>query len=125
MPWLRTAYTVLAAIALLLVVVQFLTAGLGIFGASDFDVHEGVAGVLHLVPLLMLIAALAGRLGRFEAVAALALLILVAIQSSLPGARDDAPEIAALHPLTALIIFYIAHMVFQRSRVATEARTAG
>lgn len=123
MPWLRTAFTVLAAITLLLVLLQFLSAGMGIFGASDFDFHEAIGGALHLPPLLMLIAALVGRLGRFETIASLVLLILIGVQAALPGLRDDAEQLAALHPLVALIIFYIAHMVFQRSRVVTSAAT--
>ena len=116
MAWTRNAYTVLAALTLLLVTVQFVTAGVGLFGASDFDLHEGLAGIIHLLPLLMLIVALLGRLGRFFALAALGLLVLITVQFALPGLRDDVAELAALHPLNALVIWYLAHMAFLRSR---------
>jgi hypothetical protein len=130
MPWARTAYTVLAAIFLLIVVLQFLTAGLGIFrDADDFDIHREGAGGAHLVPLLMLIIALVGKLGRNAAIGAFALLVLVAIQSFLPSddIRQDAPVLAALHPLLALVLAFVGHSVFQRSRVVsttTRSETA-
>jgi Family of unknown function (DUF6220) len=121
MPWARNAFTALAAAMLAFVTLQFFTAGLGIFGASDFDFHEAVGfAVLHLLPLLLLIVAAVGKLGRFFVLASLGLLVLVVIQGGLPGAREDAAGIAALHPLVALIIWVLTHMVFQRSRAVTS-----
>jgi hypothetical protein len=115
---LRSAYFGLAALTLALVVLQFFLAGLGIFGATDnFDAHEFVGfALLHLTTILMLIVALVGRLGRSAILFGGGLLVLVVIQSFLPSARDDAPVIAALHPLVALVILGGAAQATQYAR---------
>jgi hypothetical protein len=72
----------------------------------------------------MILAAAIGKLGRFFVLASVGLLLLVVIQTGLPSARDDAAGVAALHPLVALIIWAVTHMVFQRSRAAEALQPA-
>src|SRR4051812_15551977 len=105
MPALRQVYFGLAVLTLALVALQFLLAGLGIFGATSFDAHRPVGFIfLHATTLLMLIVALVGRMGRPAAMFGAGLLVLIVVQSSLPSLEDDAPGIAAFHPLLALVI---------------------
>lgn len=123
MPALRNAYFVLAGLTLLLVVVQFVLAGLLIFQDRDsLDAHGMIGNVLHLPPLLMIIAAAVARMGREAILWAIGLLVLVIVQVGL-GFGDS-----WLHPLGALIVFVVAHTIFQKARawrlVTTPVTTA-
>ena len=91
-----------------LVVVQVFLAGLGIFGAESFDAHEAFGSVLHGLTALILLLAIAGpRTGR-DIGMSLGLFILVTIQITVVSARDDAPGLAALHPVLALFAMGLA-----------------
>jgi hypothetical protein len=60
--------------------------------------------------LLLILAIIGPRTGRDIGMAA-ALVILVTVQIGLVGARDDAPGLAALHPVLALVALGLAaHM---------------
>jgi hypothetical protein len=108
---ITTVYGVLAIAWAGLVVLQVFFAGLGIFGASSYDTHRAFGNVLHGLTALLLLLAIAGpRTGRDIGMAA-ALFILVTIQIGLVSARDDAPGLAALHPVLALFAIGLAvHM---------------
>jgi Family of unknown function (DUF6220) len=106
-----TAYGGLALLWAALVVLQVFFAGLGIFGASSFDTHESFGNILHALTAILLILAIVGpRTGRDIGMAA-GLVILVTVQIGLVSARDDAPGLAALHPVLALLALGLAvHM---------------
>jgi hypothetical protein len=106
------------------VVVQFFLAGLGIFGAESFAAHRDLGNVLHAATVLLLILALVGRIGGRDILLTLGLVVLVTVQISLPETRDDAPGIAAFHPVLALAILgLMANLVksVNETRVATTA----
>jgi Family of unknown function (DUF6220) len=121
-----TVYGVLALLWAAAVVLQVFFAGLGIFGASSYKTHTDFGGILHGFTALLLVLAIIGpRTGRDIGMAA-ALVILVTVQIGLVGARDDAPGLAALHPVLALLALGLAvHMGLDvlrgRRRVAVAA----
>jgi hypothetical protein len=121
---ITTVYGWLALVWAGLVVLQVFFAGLGIFGASSFDTHEAFGNVLHALTALLLLLAIAGpRTGRDIGMAA-GLFILVTIQIGLVSARDDAPGLAALHPVLALFAMGLAvhiglHVLRPRRAVST------
>src|SRR3954463_15923742 len=106
-----TLYGDLALLWAALVVLQVFFAGLGIFGASSFDTHKSFGNILHALTAILLILAIVGpRTGRDIGMAA-GLVILVTVQIGLVSARDDAPGLAALHPVLALAAMGLAvHM---------------
>jgi hypothetical protein len=106
-----TVYGALALLWAAAVVLQVFFAGLGIFGASSFKTHTDFGGILHGFTALLLILAIVGpRTGRDIGMAA-GLVVLVTVQIGLVGARDDAPGLAALHPVLALLALGLAvHM---------------
>jgi uncharacterized protein DUF6220 len=122
-----TVYGALALLWAAAVVLQVFFAGLGIFGASSFKTHTDFGGILHGFTALLLILAIVGpRTGRDIGMAA-ALVVLVTIQIGLVGARDDAPGLAALHPVLALVALGLAvHMGMHalRGRRAVAAAPA-
>ena len=125
---LTTVYHGLAVLMAVGVVVQFFLAGLGIFGAESFDAHEGLGWSLHTASMALFLLALLGpRTGR-TIVMALALLVLLTVQVLLPGVRDDAPGLAALHPVLALAVLgltvHIGMPLLSRRGAASAPRSA-
>jgi Zn-dependent protease with chaperone function len=91
------------------IVVQVFLAGMGLFGAQrDFEPHIGLGWLLHLVPILLLIVAAVARVGSRLLWWNTALLVVQFVQPILALARHDVPVVAALHPVLALIIFWLA-----------------
>src|SRR3954452_20745428 len=121
-----TVYGVLALLWAVAVVLQVFFAGLGIFGASSYKTHTDFGGILHGFTAVLLVLAIIGpRTGRDIGMAA-ALVILVTVQIGLVGARDDAPGLAALHPVLALFALGLAvhmglHVLRERRPVALAA----
>jgi hypothetical protein len=122
---ITTVYGALAMLWALAVVVQVFLAGLGIFGAASFDAHKSFGFILHAILALLVILAIAGpRTGR-DIGMAVGLLVLVTIQISLVSARDDAPGLAALHPVLALAAMGLAvHMGMHALRGSRRERAA-
>ena len=118
----RYVYLVLAWLFVAGLVVQVFYAGMGIFGASDFETHRGLGWMLHLVPLLILAAAALGRVGRRRILWAAALALTVFVVPIVVLSRDDAPTLAAFHPVLAVVAFVLAVVV---ARDATSVRREG
>ena len=118
----RYVYLVLAWLFVAGLVVQVFYAGMGIFGASDFATHMSLGWILHLVPLLILAAAALGRVGRRRILWAAALALTVFVVPIVVLSREDAPAIAAFHPVLAVVAFWLAVVV---ARDATAMRREG
>jgi Family of unknown function (DUF6220) len=110
----RVLFFGLAVIYLAGVVVQFFLAGLGTFGATDFDAHQAFGLVLALLTLILLVLAVVGKVPRILIGLAVILLGLNVLQMFL--AQVDVEEVAALHVVNALAIVFVAYEIVQRSR---------
>jgi hypothetical protein len=111
----RYAYLVLAWLVLVGIVTQVFLIGLGLFVDSEIiDTHEAFGWIVHLLPILTLIAAALSRAGRRHWQWALALAAVVFVVPILAG-MEDTPVIAALHPVGAIIAFWLAVVVAQNS----------
>ena len=119
------AYGLAALAWALLVVLQVFFAGLGIFGAESFDTHRSFGNLLQGLTAILLILAIAGpRTGR-DIGMAVALVVLVTVQIGIVGARDDAPGLAALHPVLAILAMGLAaHMGIHALRASRGAARA-
>ena len=113
-----TAYMALTGLFALGAFVQPFTFGLGYFGSVDgYGLHEAIgAGLLQGLTVLILIAALVSPDRRRLAPWALGLLVLVGVQTSLVGARDDASALAALHPLLGVTALLMAGWMHWQAR---------
>lgn len=115
----RYAYVLLAWSFLVGVVVQVFFIGLGLFADGDgIELHRNLGWILHLAPLLVLAAAAVSRAGQRHWLTALALAVVVFIVPILATMRDDSPLIAALHPVAAVLAFWLAIVVAQNSIAA-------
>lgn len=105
----RYVYLALVWVYLAAILVQVFLAGTGLFGAQrDFEAHQNLGWILHLVPVLLLIVAFVARVGASTLWWTAALLVVQGIQPLLPILRVDYPWAAALHPVLALVIFWLA-----------------
>ena len=121
----RYAFVVLAWAFVAGVVVQVFFIGLALFVAPDnLELHVGLGWILHLWPILILIAAAVARAGRTRILQATALAVTVFIVPILALLRTDAPVAAALHPVSALLAFWLAIVVAQRATSLLRATDA-
>jgi hypothetical protein len=120
---IRLVLFAVAAWAFLIgVVIQVFLAGAGLFGLTDFTPHTGFGWTLASVPILVLVLAMAALVDRRTVLIALTLTIVTIIQPELAAARHDNPVVAALHPVNALLVFWLAWVVARR---ATELAREG
>ena len=105
----RYVFLVLVWLYVVGILAQVFLAGMGMFGVQrDFAPHVGLGWLLHLVPVLLLIVAAVARVGRQLMWWTTALLVVQFIQPIFALARKDSPAVAALHPVLALIVFWLA-----------------
>jgi hypothetical protein len=109
----RYAYFALAWAFVAGVVLQVFFIGLGLFAGSEYRYVHAYFGwtILHLSPLIILVAAPLARPGRTRILQAAALAITVWFVPILAVLRADAPVVAALHPVGALLAFWLAIVV--------------
>jgi hypothetical protein len=104
----RWVYWLAAWLFVASVVVQVFLAGLALFAGESFQLHAlfGFTAV-HVLSLLLIPLALLSRAGRRSVWSAVALFIVVTLQVALPGLREVVPFVAAIHPVVALLIFWL------------------
>lgn len=120
MTGLRTGFAAAAWLYLAGVVVQVFLAGASLFELTDWTVHSGLGWLLGSAPILLLLLALGSRVDRRTAWLTAGLTVAAFIQPELAAARDEAPVVAALHPVNAMLVFWLAWTVARRS--ITQAR---
>ena len=105
----RYAYAILAWGFVVGVVVQVFFIGLALFSdPSSMENHRTLGWILHLVPILVLAAAALSRAGRRHWQWALAMAVVVFIVPILATMSD---VLGALHPVGALLTFWLAIVV--------------
>lgn len=97
------AYVVLAA-----VVLQFLLAGIGIFGAGSLEAHRVVGMTIALGGLLLVVLALLAGAGARVLGGSALFFALTIVQAVLIWMRGVSPFLPALHPLNALVLLGLA-----------------
>lgn len=100
----RLLYALLASVLVACVLVQVFFAGVGAFGAN-WSWHLTFVHLLELLPLLMIPMAFVGRLPWGLRLLPLGVLVLIGAQYAFANAAVPA---AALHPVNALLIFWVS-----------------
>jgi hypothetical protein len=122
----RKTFTFLTGLFLVLLPLQFLFAGYGVF-SGKYDTHEMFGGLLlHGLTLLMTIAALVARQWKLAGLAFLMVLV-IGLQVALVdiGRDNDAPWISALHPFLAFCYWpYTYFLLWRPVRVDAVTPTA-
>jgi hypothetical protein len=116
----RWAFAVASWVFLGAVLVQVFLAGAGLFKLTDFTLHAGFGWLLSAMPILLAVLAFLARVDRRTTPLTVALLVIALIQPELAAVRHDYPVVAALHPVNALLLFWLAWLVARRSTVAAR-----
>ena len=123
----RYLFAAVAGVFVVGVVVQVFLAGVGLFGAGDMVGHVNFGYLLSIVPFLSLLLAWPARVGGRTAALCAGLLVATQVQTFLPLLRDDAPLVAAVHPVNALLLFGLGSIVARRgmalARMSGAAQT--
>ena len=94
------------------IVLQVFFIGLGLFvGPQNLELHRNFGWILHLAPLPILVAAALARAGRTRMMQAAGLVVLIFFVPILAAVRADLPYVAALHPVGALLAFWLAIVI--------------
>ena len=120
----RAVYAVLAWLFFVGVVCQVFLAGMGLLGDGDMEAHIGFGWTLPLLTIPLLIS---GR-GRAPGSADIPPHGLASgdhlLPDTLPGLRTDAPALAALHPVNALVIFWVSLTIARRATALARESAA-
>ena len=120
----RTVYAGLAWLFFVGVVYQVFLAGMGLLGDGDMKAHMSFGWTLPLLTIPLLIMAAAAHPGRLTFRLTVLLLVITFVQISLPGLRTDAPALAALHPVNALVIFWVSLTIARRATALARETAA-
>ncbi|NTU78783.1 MAG: hypothetical protein HGA45_05170 [Chloroflexales bacterium] len=116
------AFLSLAVVFALCVVAQVFIAGLAVFITPlHWAQHTTFVHIFEFVPLLMLVVSAVGRLPARLRWRSAALFALVYAQYFTANIGGLAPLVAALHPVVALVIFWLSVHVVQEARRALAA----
>lgn len=90
------------------IAVQFLLAGMAVFGAgAGFEIHSTMGGVLGLPVILVAVLSFTQTLKEHRG-PALLLLALYVLQITLAALGRDLPMLGALHPLNGVAMAFVA-----------------
>jgi len=108
--------------------VQLLFVGFGVFPRSSdpspFALHRNWGFILGDIAVVLLLIALVARPGWKNVVLALIVGLLTFLaQPLLVSARHRAPIVAALHPVNALVIFWLTLVLIRRSSALVASAT--
>jgi mercuric ion transport protein len=112
---MRVLYVVFAWVLALCLLIQVFLAGLGIFGSpSLLSLHTTFIHYFEFLPLLLILLALMGR--TRHALVWWSLLLQVQIELQYFFAHAPVSVVAALHPVNAVLMFWITIHVARRGR---------
>ncbi len=123
--WARRAFPWLAWLYVASLFIQVFLAGLAVFvDPATFAVHVDFGRIV--VGLLSLFLPIVAWLGRLPLVRlAVGVLLFYIFQTALPEVRASYPVVAALHPMFALVLFWLAvRLAGQARHTAPEAATS-
>ena len=137
----RTAYSYLASLFLIGVIIEFFLAGLGVFRTQaaatkagtklttaafnhSFGAHEVVGSALGVISLVLVGCAIAARIGRRGLIVIFGLLLIVLVQSAL--AYSGPSWVRALHPVLGLVVLGVAgHVAYGAWRLDSGRTSEG
>jgi hypothetical protein len=121
----RRAFPWLAWLYVASLTVQVFLAGLAVFSdAAVFTTHVAFGQVvIGLLTLALPITAWIGRLPFVRP--SVGILLFYLLQTGLPEVRASYPVVAALHPVLALGLFWLAVRLATRARAASVAMVQG
>ncbi|CCF82287.1 DUF6220 domain-containing protein [Nitrolancea hollandica] len=127
--WARTGYRALAWVLLACIAIQVFLAGLAVVnGPANWGMHTGFVHLFELLPLAMIPLAFLGQLPNRLRWHQLVVFLLIGLQYALiygfPGLVGIS-AVAALHPVNALLIFWVTLGMARGSSMKRSPAVAG
>ncbi len=116
----RVLYALLSSVFFACVLVQVFFAGVGAFGA-DWDWHLTFVHLFGALPVLMIPVAFVGRMSWGSRLLPSLLVVMIGVQYA---TANSAVPAAAVHPVNALLIFWVGLLVLRRAW-STVGRSKG
>ncbi|AZN39218.1 DUF6220 domain-containing protein [Paenibacillus albus] len=110
----KIIYYVLAWLFAASLFVQVFLAGLAIFDNGDWSMHKSFIHYFEFTPIIMIIFAALGRMG-WRTITLSAVLYLFIIFQYI-SVNLDARALAAIHPVTALLLLWTILHLIRRSK---------
>ncbi|MDF2670042.1 MAG: hypothetical protein K0R67_2348 [Paenibacillus sp.] len=105
----RILFLGIAVIFAVCVTLQVFLAGLSVFvDPGNWAKHRTFVHFIEFVPFLMLIAGFTGRVGRALLWQSFALFAMIFIMYFTANFTSIVPEVGALHPVIALVLFWLS-----------------
>ena len=117
----RVFYALLSSVFVACVLVQIFFAGVGAFGA-DWDLHLTFVHLFGALPVLMIPMGFVGRLSWGSRLVPTLLVVLIGVQYA---TANSAVPAAALHPVNALLIFWVGLLVARQAWLTVAGRSKG
>jgi heme A synthase len=95
--------------------------GLYLFAKFDLGLHLLGALVVTVVALIILVVTFVARLDTQSKRYAAVLFVLTIVQGALPGMKESAGVIAALHPVNALVLFWLGVIILRDAQAYVRA----
>jgi hypothetical protein len=121
----RTPHFALMALFIVALAVQIYLAGRGVFHTSpNYNAHKDLGGILHIGSLLILIVTIAfpSTRNRTDIGLAVLLFVLTTVQAAIGSFKH--PDVAAFHPLNAVVIVFLSYAMIHRDTGAPAATSA-
>lgn len=118
--WARRGYALFAGTFVVGVLVQVYLAGMAVFmDPTYWSLHTTLVHVLELIPAIMLAFAFPGRLPRKMKLLPVGLFVLIIVQYA-TAIGFSGTVVAALHPVNALAMFWIAIVTTRQAWLSTS-----
>jgi hypothetical protein len=95
--------------------------GLYLFAKYDLGLHLLGALVVTVVALAILVITFVARLDTQSKRYAAVLFVLTIVQGALPGFKDSMGVVAALHPVNALLLFWLGVWILRDAQSYVRA----
>ena len=113
--WARRGFVLFSGLFAVCVVIQVFIAGMAVFvDPANWNLHTAFIHVFELLPLVMLVLAFLGRLPRTLKWLPVGLWVLIMVQYA-TAEGFSASLVAAIHPVNALVIFWLAVFTTRRA----------
>jgi hypothetical protein len=110
----RIGFALLAWIFVVCVLLQIFYAGLAVFSSTSWARHTGFVHLFEFLPFLMTLLAFAGKMRHGMRWWPLSLFLLIGLQY-MTAHITGAANVSALHPVIAIIIFYVGITIALKS----------
>jgi hypothetical protein len=117
----RVFYALLSSVFFACVLIQVFLAGVGAFGA-DWTWHLTFVHLFGALPLLMVPVAFVGRLSWGSRLLPSLLVVMIGVQYA---TANSAVPAAALHPVNALMIFWVGLLLVRRAWFTVAGQSKG